>query len=252
MNRILLALALLLSAGLAEAQPISQLPPASQSFATDLFPTDQVNSQSATGYSTRRSSLGMMQALILGTVPLQPFGDNSSNAASTAFVMAALSGSVAGYDSGPIIATATPTNSSHAAGTSIGGLFSLPLARVAGGSGIITNFAYKSTGGSIGQLVARIWQKNPAATTCADNSPFVGSDADDANLITPPVSITPAAPASTTGDSATYAALSGLTWDYKNADTTPGQNLYVCLVTVATDTADQNKLVRVTLSGPQN
>ena len=161
-------------------------------------------------------------------------------------------GNVGGYDSGAITATATPANSSHAGGTSVGGLFSVALARTAGGSGIITNVNWKSTGGSTGQLVIRIWQKNPVNTTCTDNSAFAGSDTDDAFLITSPFSISPAAPASTTGDANTYVSLAGTTFDYKNVDTTPGQNIYVCAVTVATDTADENKLVRVTLSGPQN
>jgi hypothetical protein len=159
---------------------------------------------------------------------------------------------VSGYDSGAITATATPANASHAAGTSVGGLFSIALARVNGGSGILTNIGYKSTGGSTGVLAVRIWQKNPTGTTCTDNTAFVGADADDANLIAPPFSITPSAPASTTGDSATYGQLQTITWDYKNSDTSPGQNLYLCAVTVATDTADENKLVRWTLSGPQN
>src|SRR5262249_3920320 len=130
----------------------------------------------------------------------------------------------------------------------------VPIGRsFAGSSGIVTNLLWKSTGGSTGQLVIRIWQKNPTTTTCVDNVAFAGSDADDANLITAPFSIFPAAPSSATGDSATYAGLSALSWDYKNADwPQPGPNLYVCAVTVNTDTADQNKLVRVTLSGPQN
>lgn len=161
-------------------------------------------------------------------------------------------GSVSGFDSGAISAVATPANSSHAAGVSVGGLFSVSLARINGGSGIVTSFNLKSTGGSVGAYVIRIWQKNPAGTTCTDNSAFVGADADDANLITAPFAVTPAAPASTTGDSATYASVTVVSWDYKNVDTSPGQNLYVCLVTVATDTADDNKLVRVQLSGPQN
>lgn len=160
--------------------------------------------------------------------------------------------SVSGYDSGAITQTATPANSSHAAGVSVGGLFSVAVARTNGGSGILTNIGYKSTGGSTGQLVVRIWQKNPANTTCTDNTAFAGSDTDDAFLIAPPFSLTPAAPASTTGDANTYGAIQGITWDYKNADTSPGTNLYLCAVTVATDTADENKLVRWTLSGPQN
>jgi hypothetical protein len=161
---------------------------------------------------------------------------------------------VGGYDSGAISAVATPANSSHAAGTSIGGLFTVPIARGAtalASSGVISNLLWKSTGGSTGQLVIRIWQANPTHITCTDNTAFAGSDIDDTNLITTPFSITPAAPANTTGDSATYASSTG-SWNYKNADVTTTQNLYICAVTVATDTADQNKQVRVTLSGKQN
>lgn len=159
---------------------------------------------------------------------------------------------VGGFDSGPIQASETPANSSHAAGTSVGGLFTLGVARTNGGSGIITNYAFKSSGGSTGSYVIRIWDKNPSNTTCTDNSAFSGSATDDANLIVPPFTITPAAPASTTGDSNTYAAVTQVSWDYKNADGTASQNVYACAVTVATDTADENKAVYMTVSGPQN
>ena len=70
---------------------------------------------------------------------------------------------------------------------------------------------------------------------------------DDANLITPPFLLVSAAPGSVMGDAATYAASTNL-----HADTSPGTNLYACAVTVATDTADQNHLVRIMVSGPQN
>lgn len=155
----------------------------------------------------------------------------------------------AGSDSGAVSVTATPANLSHAAGTSVGGLFSVPVARVSGGSGTLKLVMWKSTGGSTGALVIRIWQSKPANTTCTDNAAFVGSNTDDANLITPPFSITPAAPASTVGDSATYASIA-VSLDYANADLS--KNLYVCVVTVAIDTADENKSVRLTLAGPQN
>ncbi len=52
----------------------------------------------------------------------------------------------------------------------------------------------------------------------------------------------------TTGDSKTYAIQQGLSWDYKTTD----GNVYVCLVTNATDTADESAAVVVMLSGPQN
>lgn len=158
------------------------------------------------------------------------------------------------YDSGAVSVTAIPNSSSHAAGSSVGGLFVVPLARTANGSGILTSVNWKSTGGSTGQILVRIWQKKPSALTfaCGDQAAYAGADSDDANLITPPFTITPAAPAVTTGDSATYGSSIGLTIDYKNTDNPPTQNLYVCVTTVATDTVDENALVRLTLSGPQN
>lgn len=166
----------------------------------------------------------------------------------TALAPAPAAAQVAGVSahSGPVSAVATPANSSHAAGTSVGGLFQFTL----GDAGILTGFWWKSTGGSTGQLVIRIWDKNPSNSTCTDNSAFAGSDTDDANLITPPFALTPAAPPSTTGDAATYASLLGQTFDFKNADNPPTEKLYACAVTVATDTLDQNHQVRASLSGP--
>lgn len=162
-----------------------------------------------------------------------------------------------GQDSGPVTATGTVNSSSHSAGTSVGGLIKVPVVRMrsgalAGGSGIITSFAWTSPGGSTGQLVVRIWAKNPANTTCTDQTAFAGSATDDVNLITPPFSVTPAVPAVTTGDAKTYGVVTGVTWDYKNLDTTPTPYLYVCAVTVSTDTADENSSPVVMLSGPQN
>lgn len=151
-----------------------------------------------------------------------------------------------GAHSGPVSAVATPANSSHAAGTSIGGLFQLAL----GDAGIITSFWWKSTGASTGQLLIRIWDKNPVNTTCTDNVAFAGSDVDDANLIAPPFTITPAAPAIATGDAATYASQLGMTLDFKTADIVAAHTLYVCPITVGVDTADQNHQVRATISGP--
>ena len=165
-------------------------------------------------------------------------------------------GNVGGYDSGPVKATCSGSpcvaNSSHAAGTSIGGLFTMALARINGGSGILTSLGYVSPGASTGQAVLRGWTKSPSST-CTDNVAFSNNTADDPYLIPgTPVTITPSAPASTTGDARTYASLTSLTWDYKNVDTSPSQNIYWCLVTVATDTADQNSSPILTGSGTQN
>lgn len=176
-------------------------------------------------------------------------------------------------DSGPITATATPANSSHAAGTALGctsagtgyancaassgnqsGLFVLPLAGIEGGDGIIYHLAYKSVGGSTGQIVIRLWARLPSNTTCKDNTAFAGSDADDAYLLAAANALqpSPSAPAVTTGDSATYVDLANLTIGYKNFDLTPTRYVYACVVTVSTDTADENNAIRLTANATQN
>lgn len=185
---------------------------------------------------------------------------------------------VIGFESGPVAVTGTPANSSHAAGTAVGpvaaglvgpggrpvaqltgnqsGIFVVPIGRITGGgpgpvgvSNIITQFAMTSTGGSTGQYVVRIWSQPPVNTTCIDNTAFAGNFSTDDNfLITPPFALTPAAPAVTTGDASTYASLTVQTFDFES----PQGLAYVCLVTVSTDTADENKAVRIMMSGPQN
>ena len=186
---------------------------------------------------------------------------------------------VIGYESGPVAVTGTPANSSHAAGTVVGpapstlvgpngntaiitqltgnqsGVFVVPIGRrgsaasPTGVSNIITQFAMTSSGGSTGQYVVRIWTQPPVNTTCVDNSAFVGNFATDDNfLITPPFSLTPAAPAVTTGDASTYASLTVQTFDFES----PSGLAYVCIQTVSTNTADENKAMRIMMSGPQN
>jgi hypothetical protein len=184
---------------------------------------------------------------------------------------------VVGFESGPSSVVGTPANSSHAAGTVVGpsasinsgrltpftntaqvgtnqsGLFVIPVMRLANLSAIITQVAITSSGGSTGAYVVRIWRKLPSNTTCVDGSAFAGNFAtDDADLITLPFSVTPAAPASTTGDAGTYAPLTVQTFDAQNTDSPGTRNLYVCLQTIATDTADDNNPIRVMVSGPQN
>lgn len=179
---------------------------------------------------------------------------------------------VVGFESGPSSVVGTPANSSHAAGTAVGptgnltpftnaatvgtnqsGLFVIPIMRGPGLSAIITQFALTSSGGSIGNYVVRIWRKLPINTTCIDGTAFAGNfTTDDADLITPPFSVAPAAPAVTTGDANTYASMTVQTFDAQNTDIPATRNLYVCLQTVSTDTADNNKPMRVMLSGPLN
>ena len=155
------------------------------------------------------------------------------------------------YDSGTSpVQTATPNGSSHAAGSSVGGLFTYPIARVNGGGGIITTFWWISSGGATTQLLVRLWDRNPTATTCTDQTAFVSSAVDDQHLLTPPFAVTPVAPASTTGDSKTYASATGLTLSFKNQDASAGKNVYGCVTTTATDTADESSAVYTTVTGP--
>lgn len=181
---------------------------------------------------------------------------------------------VVGFESGPSAVTGTPANSSHSGGAVVGpagnvttaagditngaqlgtnqsGLFVVPWARITGGAGIVTQFAMTSSGGSTGAYVVRIWRKWPINTICQDNVAFSSNFAvDDGDLITPPFSVTPAAPAVTTGDANTYASVTVQTYTAQNVDQPATRNLYVCLQTVSTDTADENKPIRVMVSGP--
>lgn len=149
--------------------------------------------------------------------------------------------------------TATPANSSHAAGQSVGGLFTFPMARIAGGSGDLLQFVWQSTGGATVTYQVRLWDKNPASSTCTDNTAYVSNATDDKHLLVPPFTVTAAAPTNTTGDSKTYANyqfVPPLSW--RNQDTTKTVNLYACVVTTATDTADDNNAVNTTLYSVQD
>ena len=177
---------------------------------------------------------------------------------------------IIGFESGPATATGTPANSSHASGTAVGpsgatinpllvgtqqsGLFVVPWARIPGASGVVTQVLLTSTGGATVKYVVRIWSRLPVNTTCVDNTAFAGNFAtDDQYLIAAPFSITPAAPDSTAGDANTYGSSTGLVLGAVPTDPSyVTRNLYVCVVTSATDTADENKPLRVMISGHQN
>lgn len=164
-------------------------------------------------------------------------------------------GNVGGYDSGSSAAQSVATGSSHSAsGYSVGGLFSMPLAMQPNGSGELENIIWISAGGSTVALTVRLWDKKPANTTCADGSAFVGSTTDDARLLTPPFTMTPAAPSVTTGDAKTYATTAFTPpLSFKNQDANPPNNVvWGCAVISAADTADNSSTVVMSPSGPQN
>lgn len=192
--------------------------------------------------------------------------------------------SVIGFESGPSAVTATPNSSSHAAGVAVGagtgagasanvttseggitnpaqqgtlgsGLFVIPVARVTGASMIVTQISITSSGGYVGSggYLVRAWSRWPQNTTCQDNVNFAGNFAiDDAYLITPPFAVAMAAPSNTTGDTASYGSVTVQTYDFENVDSPATRNIYLCLVVLATDIADESKPLRVMVSGPQN
>jgi hypothetical protein len=155
-----------------------------------------------------------------------------------------ITGNVGGFDSGTAPATTlTAANSSHVLGTAVGGLFQVPIARIAGGAGDMSYLSIQSSAGDTTPLLVRAWDRKPTSTSpnfaCTDNAAYsAGSPADDAHLLTGiPFTLTPIISTPSTGDAKTYAS-----WAYvppvsfKNQDATPTQFIYVCLVATATFT----------------
>ena len=158
--------------------------------------------------------------------------------------------SSANVDTLPVAQQATPANSSHAAGVSVGGLFTFPFLRAAGTTGGITEIWIKSAGGYTGGYYVYLWNKKPAST-CTDNSAFSFSASDATHLIAAPILLTPSVGA--TNDTASYVQTNGFYLPVQNADTTPTTvNVYGCLIAAATDTADQNAVVTFSLEGTSN
>lgn len=160
-----------------------------------------------------------------------------------------------GFDTGTMpVQPATPSSSSHSAGQSVGGLFQLPVSRVAGNSGEIENLLWISSGGDITAKQVRLWDVKPTVgTTCTDGIAYVSNATDDAHLLLPPFTITPAAPTNTTGDAKTYASYTfGPPISWRNQDSSATKLVYGCVVTEATDTADESAAVYLDITGPQN
>ena len=172
---------------------------------------------------------------------------------------------VGGYDTGsaPFVSV-TPGASSKTSGEAIGcatgtctgnqgAVFAIPVARTNGGSGLITQFQWTSVGGSVVGIMVKLWDANPTNTTCKDQTAYSGSTTDDAHLLTPPFALTPAAPAVTTGDAKTYASYSFTPpLSFKNQDGTASKNIYACVISTGSDTADESSAVSAQLSAVQD
>lgn len=153
-----------------------------------------------------------------------------------------------GFNSGPVTLSKNPANATHLQGTSVGGLYTLPVARVAGASGEIRNLLVHSLGGYTNAYEIRAWSKNPTSTTCADNVAFTGNVTDNQYLIESPFTVYPYVPVGSTGS---YRSVN-VNWNYKNTDSPTTTNIYLCIIAGADDAKDANNAVVVTVSGPQN
>ena len=153
-----------------------------------------------------------------------------------------------GYDSGTAATTpATPANASHTAGQSVGGLYALPYARTNGGSGLLEHITLMSVGGDTPTLQVRLWDRAPTNSNfaCTDNAAYAAGSgstggtvvADQAHLLTPPFTITLAAPTAITGDAYTYASYQfAPPLSFKNQDSPVTNKVYACLQATVTYT----------------
>lgn len=156
-------------------------------------------------------------------------------------------GNPVGTGTSPASDTHTPANSSHALGTSVGGVFIIPLGRHA----TLAQLSIKSSGGNTASYLVRIWNQYPLST-CTDNVAFLHVAGDYTHSLPgAPFVIIPVAPAATTGDSSTYGTVS-LLYPYTNTDVPATANIYVCLVAVSIDASDANNPVTVQALGWQN
>jgi len=193
------------------------------------------------------------------------YGWAQCNSAGELIVGASVNGNVGGYDTGsaPFVSVTAGSSAKStgmaigcATGTcagNLGALFTLPVARTNGGSGLLLQVQWTSVGGSTVGVMVELWDKNPANTTCKDQTNFVSSATDDAHLLTPPFTMTPAAPASTQGDSKTFASYSFVPpLSFKNQDGTASQNIYACVISTGSDTADESAVISLGANAVQD
>ena len=188
---------------------------------------------------------GLSYQVLMDTTGKLCDGASGSSATNPLYV----TGNVGGFESGTApVQTATPANSSHAAGVSVGGLFSVPMLRTAGGGGLLEYIPVMSVGGDTPTLQVRVWDRKPTNSNfaCTDGSAYADGSgstggtvgADQSHMLPGcPQSVTLAAPTNTTGDAKTYGTISLLPpISVLNQDSTPTKNIYVCLVATTTYT----------------
>lgn len=126
-------------------------------------------------------------------------------------------------------------NAAYSAGNSEGGLIVVNAARVAGGGAAINGIRIKSLGGSTNTIWLYGWSKTPTAT-CTDKAAYVANVADNPYAIPGfPIQVTlGGAPGA--WDTATYAQIGPILSNFKNQDSSPGLQAYLCAVTAGSVT----------------
>lgn len=137
-------------------------------------------------------------------------------------------------------------NAAYAAGQAIGGLQAISIGSTNGLSGILTQIQVASKGGSTVGVIAYVWSKSPASTTCTDKANFVVNQTDNQFLVVPPQLITPALAVSAQ-DATTYGSSANLVGNFNNGST--NTNLYVCVLAAAAVTPATTTDYRFTVQG---
>lgn len=148
--------------------------------------------------------------------------------------------------------TITVQAAAYSAGQSEGGLITVkPAARTPWGTGFIDALRLRSAGGSTNGVWIYAWSKLPSAT-CTDKTTYVSAAADAAYALPgfPAFGTLGNAPGS--WDTATTVQVSGLTANFKNQDTTPGQSIYLCIVTSASVTPASTSDLSLVVGGIQD
>jgi len=197
--------------------------------------------QVATGneFATQTPSkyvLGAVQMCVAADNKAYPCGTNGTGSASGASTNVS-------FAVAPTVAA-----SSHAAGSSVGGLQTIAFFRAASTfSGIVNNVKWIwRTGANVTAVTVYLFSANPTASTCTDAAAVSIAAADVLKIVAgSPFTLTPAV----VGTGATFStAFVQSPVSVKNGDGTPGVNLYACVAVNATVTPAANDSV-LTIAG---
>lgn len=178
---------------------------------------------------------GCTNCKAVATKPQDSAGGDASDPANHAYRVNCVVGCGGGGSSGNVggystVVSAAPAvqASAYSIGQSLGGLFSLNLARTNGGSGTLTDLRIRSKSGQAFAGWVYAWTKQPT-TTCTDQATFVSNDADAAYALPGfPQAFTMNVPGS--WETASYGQIPNINMQFVNQDTTPGKAIWFCIV----------------------